>query len=82
MQQEEPHHTHTKCPLMPLTMQLLAQQLPPHTFFNFVFLNKNQFEAQKIPEDVILHEETHAKQKHSLDILLIELAQVVFGSTR
>lgn len=61
-----------------ITRVLLAQQLPPHTFFNFVFLNKNQFEAQKIPEDVILHEETHAKQKHSLDILLIELAQVVF----
>ncbi len=59
-----------------ITRVLLAQQLPPHTFFSYIFLNKKQFETQNIPPEVLLHEETHAKQKHSIDILLIELTQV------
>jgi beta-lactamase regulating signal transducer with metallopeptidase domain len=59
-----------------ITRVLLAQQLPPHTFFSYIFLNKKQFESQNIPQEVLLHEETHAKQKHSIDILLIELTQV------
>lgn len=50
----------------------------PHTFFNFIFLNKNKFENNQIPPEVLLHEQTHAKQKHSLDIIFIELLQVVF----
>jgi len=59
-----------------VTKVLLAQTLPPHTFFNFIFLNQQQFEAKDIPNEVLLHEETHARQRHSLDILLIELLQV------
>ncbi len=59
-----------------ITRVLLRQTLPPHTFFNYVFLNQRQFEEKHIPQEVLLHEETHAKQRHSLDILLIELAQV------
>ncbi len=60
-----------------ITKVLLAQSLPPHTFFSYIFLNKKEFEACNIPKEVLLHEETHAKQRHSLDILLIELAQVI-----
>ncbi|WP_437397270.1 M56 family metallopeptidase [Flagellimonas lutimaris] len=60
-----------------ITRVLLKQSLPPHTFFNYIFLNKEQFEGQNIPQEVILHEETHAKQRHSLDIIFIELAQVL-----
>ncbi len=60
-----------------ITKVLLKQSLPPHTFFNYIFLNKEQFEEKNIPQEVILHEETHAKQRHSLDILFIEIAQVL-----
>jgi len=60
-----------------ITRVLLKQSMPPHTFFNYIFLNKEQFEEQNIPQEVILHEETHAKQRHSLDILIIEIAQVL-----
>ena len=55
----------------------MGQPIPPHTFFSYIFLNKRQYEDRTIPKEVLLHEETHAKQKHSLDVLLIELAQVV-----
>ena len=61
-----------------MTKVLLAQALPPHTFLNYIFLNQKQYRENSIPQEVLLHEETHAKQRHSLDILFIELAQVVF----
>ena len=59
------------------TNVLLNNESVPHTFLNFIFLNKNNFENQLIPTEVILHEQTHAKQKHSIDILFIEFIQVV-----
>ncbi|AEH01203.1 M56 family metallopeptidase [Lacinutrix sp. 5H-3-7-4] len=57
---------------------LLHDFIVPHTFFSYIFLNKTRFEAKAIPQEVLLHEQTHAKQKHTLDILFIELLQVVF----
>ncbi|WP_299384528.1 M56 family metallopeptidase [uncultured Lacinutrix sp.] len=57
---------------------LLNDLIIPHTFFSYIFLNKTKFEAKAIPQEVILHEQTHANQKHSLDILFIELLQVIF----
>ena len=61
----------------PFIQVLLLQNLPPHTFFKYIFLNKEKLEAKEIPEEVLLHEETHARQKHSLDVLFIELLQIV-----
>lgn len=64
---------------MPLfTLVLLQEKIPPHTFFNYIFLNKRKLESNEIPEEVLLHEETHARQKHSLDVVLAELFHVVF----
>ncbi|MEM6516200.1 MAG: M56 family metallopeptidase [Bacteroidota bacterium] len=57
---------------------LLTEHRIPHSFFKYIFFNKSHFESNKIPNEVILHEETHAKQWHSLDILLIELLQIAF----
>ncbi len=56
---------------------LLSEKMPPHTFFKYIFLNKSNFEAENIPKEVLLHEETHAKQLHTLDVLFIELLQVI-----
>ncbi|MFT4698646.1 MAG: hypothetical protein ACI9SJ_001801 [Flavobacteriaceae bacterium] len=67
----------TKIKTEDFTGVLLKEPVVPHTFFSFIFFNKNKFEKQLIPEEVILHERTHAKQKHSLDVLFIELFQVV-----
>ncbi|PCJ98039.1 MAG: hypothetical protein COA50_03685 [Flavobacteriaceae bacterium] len=57
---------------------LLQETIVPHTFFSFLFFNKERYDARQIPEEVFWHEETHAKQKHSLDILFIELLQILF----
>lgn len=50
----------------------------PHTFFQYIFLNKESFENRSIPKEVLWHEETHARELHSLDILIIELIHIIF----
>ncbi|WP_396602997.1 M56 family metallopeptidase [Algibacter sp. R77976] len=57
---------------------LLQNNVVPHTFFNYIFLNKTKFETYNIPKEVLLHEETHAIQKHSIDVVFIEFLQILF----
>jgi beta-lactamase regulating signal transducer with metallopeptidase domain len=57
---------------------LLNEKVIPHTFFSYIFLNKTQFENRKIPTEVMLHEEAHARQKHSLDVIFVEILQIIF----
>lgn len=57
---------------------LLNENLIPHSFFRYIFFNKARYESNNIPKEVLLHEETHAKQLHSIDIILLELLQIVF----
>jgi beta-lactamase regulating signal transducer with metallopeptidase domain len=56
---------------------LLKHEVIPHTFLKYIFLNQSKFETKKIPKEVLFHEQTHAIQKHSLDILFIELIQII-----
>ncbi|TMM58357.1 M56 family metallopeptidase [Maribacter algarum] len=60
------------------TQVLLQEKITPHTFFSYIFLNKTKFESKQIPKEVLLHEETHAQQKHSWDVVFVELLQVIF----
>ena len=57
---------------------LVQELVTPHTFLNYIFLNRTQYENNQIPSEVLLHEQTHAKQKHALDIIFIELLQILF----
>ena len=57
---------------------LLQDLIHPHTFFKYIFLNKTKYENNLIPTEVLLHEQTHAKEKHALDILFIEVLQIIF----
>lgn len=50
----------------------------PHSFFSYIFLNKDLYKSAQIPKEVLIHEQTHAQQKHSIDILIMELLQIVF----
>ncbi|SDB65364.1 Signal transducer regulating beta-lactamase production, contains metallopeptidase domain [Flavobacteriaceae bacterium MAR_2010_188] len=62
----------------PFINVLLSDLLAPHTFFNFIFLNRDKYYLNAIPEEVFIHEQTHAKQKHSADILFLEILQIIF----
>ncbi|SDG92200.1 M56 family metallopeptidase [Winogradskyella thalassocola] len=57
---------------------LLHENIIPHSFFRYIFFNKTRYESDNIPKEVLLHEETHARQLHSLDIIIIELLQIIF----
>ncbi|WP_149304576.1 M56 family metallopeptidase [Pareuzebyella sediminis] len=57
---------------------LVKHQVAPHTFFNYIFLNRRKFQNNEIPKEVLLHEIAHASQKHSIDIILVELLQIIF----
>ena len=57
---------------------LLQNKIIPHTFLKYIFLNKVDFESNNIPDEVLLHEQTHAVQRHSIDILIIEILQIMF----
>ena len=55
---------------------LIKQQLIPHTFFNRIFLNEEDYYRDKITDQVFQHELAHARQWHSADVVFIELVQV------
>ena len=54
---------------------LLDQLIHPHSFLSTIFINKSLYEKGKINECIIQHELSHIKQKHSLDIIFIEVLQ-------
>ncbi|MBJ2174859.1 hypothetical protein JBL43_11465 [Aureibaculum sp. A20] len=68
----------TKQKVKQFTHVLLEHLSTPHTFFNYIFLNKQRYLQHQIPQEVFWHEETHAKQKHSFDVVVLEILQVVF----
>jgi bla regulator protein BlaR1 len=57
---------------------LIDRQLTPHTFLNYIFLNKTDYYKQAIDKSILHHELAHATQRHSADIILIELIQAIY----
>ncbi len=57
---------------------LVKESILPHSFWNAIFINNDEFENGKIPSELMAHEEAHIKQKHSLDVLFIEVLQILF----
>ncbi len=47
----------------------------PFSFFNFVFINKNDKDNVGMKE-MLAHESEHVKQRHSLDIMILELITI------
>ncbi len=56
---------------------LVEDAILPHTFWNYIFINKEEFFAKKIETELFTHELTHVTQKHTLDVLIIEFLQIV-----
>lgn len=55
---------------------LTNNETTPHSFLNYVFVNRNDYLLGLEPQ-IICHEQAHIRQRHSLDVLLVELLQVV-----
>jgi len=57
---------------------LLQEDIISHTFFNYIFISATQYNEQRIEQEVLIHELAHVRQKHSFDVLFIELLQALF----
>lgn len=57
---------------------LLDDVVIPYSFFNHIFINKKEFQSNTIQEEILSHELVHVHQKHSLDIIFIELLKALF----
>jgi len=55
---------------------LLKSNSSPFSFFNYIFINKNDYCSIESKE-LLLHEITHSKQLHSIDVILLELLLVL-----
>ena len=48
----------------------------PFSFFNIIFL-ANDIKDEKVLKEIITHEKIHIQQKHSIDIILLELLTII-----
>lgn len=57
---------------------LLNKDVLPHTFLNSIFINRQEYENRLIEQDLFTHELAHVNQKHTIDILFIEVLKTIF----
>lgn len=57
-------------------VKLIEKDLPPFSFWNKIYLSKKHFE-DLIDNRIFLHEKTHLLQKHSLDLIFVEILQAI-----
>lgn len=55
------------------TLVLTNDNAIPHSFLKYIFIDKERFEQGTIEKEILQHELTHVNQKHSIDILMVEL---------
>lgn len=56
----------------------VADDILPHTFWNYIFINKDEYKNGEIEQELFTHELAHVTQKHTIDVLIIELLQIFF----
>jgi beta-lactamase regulating signal transducer with metallopeptidase domain len=66
-----------KCKDAKFTYVIVKSKISPFSFFKWIVYNPDNFEDEEL--DLILtHEKVHANQLHSIDIVLTQLACVIF----
>lgn len=58
------------------TLVLVPEKTLPHTFLNYIFVNREDHEKNTIENELYAHELTHVRQKHTIDILFVELLKI------
>lgn len=53
-------------------------KLPTFSFMKYIFWNEDNKLSEPEAEQILLHEQIHIKQKHSLDILFFEILCILF----
>ncbi len=60
------------------TIILLEESITPQSFIKWIFLNKKDYESGAVAQEILEHELTHIRQKHSLDVLFAEFLKTIF----
>jgi hypothetical protein len=57
-------------------IKVLEDDTPPFSFMNTIYMSKDYFKDGNIEDSIFLHEEIHIKQKHTVDVLLLEILKI------
>jgi beta-lactamase regulating signal transducer with metallopeptidase domain len=60
------------------TVVLLKERIVPYTFLHYIFINKHTYQTESVEEQILTHELAHVEQKHSIDVLFIEVLLNLF----
>lgn len=60
------------------TVILLKEKVQPHSFLKYIFINKKVYKKDQQEQLILTHELAHVQQKHSIDIVLLELLNMLF----
>jgi beta-lactamase regulating signal transducer with metallopeptidase domain len=58
------------------SLVLVEEKTLPYSFFKYIFVNQADYENGKIEKELLIHEEAHCLQYHSIDIIIIELLNI------
>ncbi len=70
--------TSNKQPYQNAVLVLTEEEQEPYSFLQYIFIKKSAFENGGVEKEILYHELAHARQRHSYDILFIELARCFF----
>lgn len=61
-----------------LKLIFIERKTIPYSFFNYLFVNKQQYNNGRLTPAILQHEKSHSNQFHTLDVLLIEFITCLF----
>lgn len=56
---------------------LVKEDIQPYSFLHYIFVSEAAYNTNRIEEAILDHEMTHVRQKHSLDIIALELLRAL-----
>nr|WP_294942106.1 M56 family metallopeptidase [uncultured Mucilaginibacter sp.] len=56
---------------------LVKEAIIPNSFLKYIFVNREEYRSNDMEPELLMHELVHVHQKHSLDIILIELLKAI-----
>ncbi|MDQ1159897.1 bla regulator protein BlaR1 [Chryseobacterium sp. SORGH_AS 447] len=51
------------------------KNIPPFSFWNTIYLGRSYFTDQQMDDRIFLHEKSHLEQKHSIDLMMVEIVK-------
>lgn len=58
-------------------IKITKQKIAPFSFWRTIYINEQEKDSHEI-DTILLHESIHIKQNHTIDVLLFEIASILF----